>query len=95
MFEVGKVFDNDATILMWMSEVCVRGQIKIHIHPVLKLLIRREEGIYIYNYDNYVTIQDIVRTKHDVWTSVRCGKTSRHLQETRTMLRAQSQNWWN
>ena len=30
-----------------MSEVCVREPIKIHIHPVLKLLIRREEGNYI------------------------------------------------
>ena len=30
-----------------MSEVCIRGPIKIHIHPVLKLLIHREEGIYI------------------------------------------------
>ncbi len=30
-----------------MSEVCVRGPIKIHIHPMLKLIIRREEGIYI------------------------------------------------
>ena len=39
--------DRDAAILTWMSEVCVREQIKIHIHPVLKLLIRREEGIYI------------------------------------------------
>ena len=47
MFEVWKVHDKDAAILMWMSEVCVRGLIKIHIHPVLKLLIRHEEGIYI------------------------------------------------
>ena len=30
-----------------LSEVCVREPIKIHIHPVLKLLIRHEEGIYI------------------------------------------------
>ncbi len=30
-----------------MSEVCVRGPIKIHFHLVLKLLIRHEEGIYI------------------------------------------------
>ena len=50
-----------------MSEVCVRELIKIHIHPVLKLLIRREEGIYIAKfYDNYVTIQDILRKKDDV-----------------------------
>ena len=47
MFEVWKVRDKNAAILTWMSEVCVRELIKIHIHPVLKLLIRHEEGIYI------------------------------------------------
>ena len=47
MFEVWNVRDKDAAILTWMSEVCVREPIKIHIHPVLKLLIRRDEGIYI------------------------------------------------
>ena len=47
MFEVGKVRDKDVAILTWMSEVCVRGPINIHIQPELKLLIRREEGIYI------------------------------------------------
>ena len=52
MFEVWKVRDKDAAILTWMSEgalseVCVGEPIKIHVHPVLKLLIRREEGIYI------------------------------------------------
>ena len=45
--KAGKVPDKDAAILTWMSEVCIREPIKIHIHPVLKLLIRREEGIYI------------------------------------------------
>ncbi len=39
--------DKDAAILGWMSEVWVREPIKIHINLVLKLLIRREEGIYI------------------------------------------------
>ena len=47
MFEVWKARDKDAAILTWMSEGCVREPIKIHTHPVLKLLIRREEGIYI------------------------------------------------
>ena len=46
MFEVWKVRDKDATILKWMSEVFGREPSKIHIHPVLKLPIRREEGIY-------------------------------------------------
>ena len=47
MFEVGKVHDKDAAILTWLSEVCIREPIKIHINPVLKQLICREEGIYI------------------------------------------------
>ena len=47
MFEVWKVRDKDAAIFNLLSEVCVREPIKIHIHPVLKLLIGREEGIYI------------------------------------------------
>ena len=47
MFDVCKVHDKDAAILTWMSEVCVRRPIIIHIHPVLKLLIRREEVICI------------------------------------------------
>ena len=47
MFEVWEVRDKDAAILTWMSEVRVREPIKIHIHPVLKLLIRHKEGIYI------------------------------------------------
>ena len=47
MFEVWKLCDKYAAILKWTSEVCVRGPVKIHIHPVLKLLIRRKEGIYI------------------------------------------------
>ncbi len=47
MFEVWNVRDKDAAILTCMSEVCVREPNKIHIHPVLKLLISREEGIYI------------------------------------------------
>ena len=47
MFEVWNVCEKNAAILMLMSEVCVRGPIKIHIHLVLKLLIRREDRIYI------------------------------------------------
>ena len=44
MFEVCKVCDKDAAIF----NVNVGSEpIKIHIHPPLKLLICREEGIYI------------------------------------------------
>ena len=46
MFEVGKVRDKDAAINV-NAEVCVRGHIKIHIHPAIKVLICRAEGIYI------------------------------------------------
>ena len=42
MFEVCKLCDKDAAILMWMSAVCVREPNKIHIHPALKQLIVRE-----------------------------------------------------
>ena len=77
-----------------MSEVCIRGPIKIHIHPILTARPLRRRHLH-YNYDNYVTIQDIVRTKKRCLNVCKVRENKPPFGGNADDARAQSENWWN